>query len=102
MTNSGQICFGVRPDMGTRTTINSPSTYRDNQWHHVVGTLGADGMKLYVDGNLVAQNATVTKAQVYRGYWRVGGDQLVVLAVAPLAGRRSPPTSTRSRSTRRR
>ena len=33
-------------------------------------------MKLYVDGNQVASNANVKKAQVYRGYWRVGGDQL--------------------------
>ena len=36
MNNAGQIYFGVRPDMGTRVTINSPSSYRDNQWHHVV------------------------------------------------------------------
>ena len=76
MNNSGQIYFGVRPDMGTRVTINSPSTYRDNQWHHVVATLGSDGMKLFVDGNQVAANANVKKAQVYRGYWRVGGDRL--------------------------
>ena len=101
MNNSGQIYFGVRPDMGTRVTINSPSTYRDNQWHHVVGTLGADGMKLYVDGNLVASNANVKKAQVYRGYWRVGGDHLVVVAVARRPAKPSRPTSTRSRSTRR-
>ena len=33
-------------------------------------------MKLYVDGNQVAANANVKKAQVYRGYWRIGGDQL--------------------------
>ena len=70
MNNCGSIYFGVRPDMGTRVTINSPLSYRDNQWHHVVGTLGSDGMKLYVDGSLVASNASVTKAQVYRGYWR--------------------------------
>ncbi|MGZ6964175.1 MAG: LamG-like jellyroll fold domain-containing protein, partial [Acidimicrobiia bacterium] len=76
MTNSGNLRFGVRPDMGTRQTIASPSTYRDNQWHHVVGTLSTSGMKLYVDGNLVASNTAVTKAQVYRGYWRVGGDNL--------------------------
>ena len=76
MNNAGQIYFGVRPDMGTRVTINSPSTYRDNQWHHVVATLGSDGMKLYVDGNQVAANANVKKAQVYRGYWRIGSDRL--------------------------
>ena len=76
MNNAGSFYFGVRPDMGTRVTINSPSTYRDNQWHYVVATLGTDGMKLYVDGNQVAANANVKKAQVYRGYWRVGGDNI--------------------------
>ena len=76
MNNAGQIYFGVRPDMGTRVTINSSANYRDNAWHHIVGTLGSDGMKLYVDGDQVAANAGITKAQVYRGYWRVGGDRL--------------------------
>ncbi len=76
MNNAGQIYFGVRPDIGTRVTISSPASYRDNQWHHIVGTLGSDGMKLYIDGNQVAANAGITKAQVYRGYWRVGGDRL--------------------------
>ncbi|MGZ4799909.1 MAG: beta strand repeat-containing protein, partial [Acidimicrobiia bacterium] len=83
MTTLGNLRFGVRPDMGTRQTIQSPSTYRDNQWHQVVGTLDATGMKLYVDGNLVASNASVTKAQVYRGYWRVGGDNLSSWPSAP-------------------
>ncbi|MGH8978360.1 MAG: PKD domain-containing protein [Acidimicrobiia bacterium] len=83
MNNAGQIYFGVRPDMGTRVTINSPATYRDDQWHHVVGTLGSDGMKLYVDGNQVASNANVKKAQVYRGYWRVGGDRLSLWPSTP-------------------
>ncbi|MGH8976535.1 MAG: PKD domain-containing protein, partial [Acidimicrobiia bacterium] len=76
MTSSGQFVFGVRPDMGARVTINSAGGFNNNQWHHVVGTLASDGMKLYVDGNLVASNAGVTKGQVYRGYWRVGGDRL--------------------------
>ena len=76
MNNAGQIYFGVRPDMGMRRTINSPASYNDDNWHHAVATLGADGMKLYVDGSLVASNPSYTKAQVYRGYWRIGGDQL--------------------------
>jgi PKD repeat protein len=76
MNNAGQIYFGVRPDMAARIAINSPASYNDNEWHHIVGTLGSDGMKLYVDGNLVASNGAVTKGQVYRGHWRVGGDRL--------------------------
>ena len=40
-------------------------------------------MKLYVDGALVASNASYTKAQVYRGYWRVGGDRLSSWPSAP-------------------
>ena len=83
MNNAGQIYFGVRPDMGTRRTINSLGSYRDDNWHHVVATLGADGMKLYVDGALVASNASYTKAQVFRGYWRVGGDRLSSWPSAP-------------------
>ena len=83
MTTSGNLRFGVRPDMGTRQTIASPSTYHDNNWHHTVATLDSTGMKLYVDGDLVASNGSVTKAQVYRGYWRVGGDQLSSWPSAP-------------------
>ena len=40
----------------------------------MVATQGADGMKLYVDGAVVATNRQ-TQAQDYTGYWRVGGDQ---------------------------
>ncbi|HYL52504.1 MAG TPA: PKD domain-containing protein, partial [Acidimicrobiia bacterium] len=50
---------------------------------HIVATLGSDGMKLYIDGNQVAANPGVTKAQVYRGYWRVGGDRLTSWPSSP-------------------
>ena len=30
MNNAGQIYFGVRPDMGTRRTINSSASYNDD------------------------------------------------------------------------
>ena len=39
----------------------------------MVATQGSDGMKLYVDGQLVGTNPQ-TAAQNYTGYWRVGGD----------------------------
>ncbi len=41
----------------------------------MVATQASDGMKLYVDGALVASGA-VTGSQSYNGFWRVGGDNL--------------------------
>ena len=40
-----------------------PTSYNDGQWHQVVGTLGPDGMTLYVDGVKVASDPTVDQAQ---------------------------------------
>jgi PKD repeat protein len=73
MNNAGRIYFGV--NNGSARTVNSTSSFNDNQWHHVVGTLGSTGMRLYIDGVQVGANAAVTSAQNYQGYWRVGGDQ---------------------------
>ena len=81
MNNSGQLYFGVYP--GDTRTVNTSQSYRDGAWHHVVGTLGADGMKLYVDGELKAQRADTTTAQGYQGYWRVGNDTLSSWPGAP-------------------
>lgn len=75
LRNNGQVTFGVYP--GAVKTVTSPNSYNNNQWHQVVGTLSAtSGMALYVDGQKVASDATVTTAQAYNGYWRVGGDAL--------------------------
>ncbi len=74
MTNAGKLMFGVYP--GSAQTISSPNSYNDGQWHHVVSTLSGEGMKLYVDGVLVASKASVTSAQPFTGYWRIGGDNL--------------------------
>ncbi|WP_447647352.1 PKD domain-containing protein [Microbacterium forte] len=74
MNNSGQIYFGVYP--GDTRTVNTSQSYRDGEWHHVVASLGSDGMKLYVDGDLKDQRADTTSGQSYQGYWRVGNDSL--------------------------
>tara|TARA_R110002020_G_scaffold214865_6_gene422051 strand:- start:2888 stop:8005 length:5118 start_codon:yes stop_codon:yes gene_type:complete len=78
MSNNGELFFGVRT--ASRVTVSTPSNdgkrYNDGAWHHVVTTMGADGMKLYVDGELVGSRAEVTYGRTYNGYWRVGGDQL--------------------------
>lgn len=73
MTNAGKLIFGT---YNNRTdTLTSPNSYNDGQWHHLVASQGASGMSLYLDGNRVGSN-TVTTAQDYAGWWRVGGDSL--------------------------
>lgn len=74
MSNNGRVNFGVYP--GSTQVITSASALNDGQWHHVAASLGAGGMKLYVDGQLAASEASVNSAQAYSGYWRVGGDNL--------------------------
>ena len=71
MENSGQLTFGTYT--GATNTATSPNSYNDGKWHYLVASQGSDGMKLYLDGALVATNAQ-TQAQSYDGYWRVGGD----------------------------
>ena len=74
LDSEGRVTFGVYP--GQVSTVTSPASYDDNEWHHVVGTLSAAGQVLYVDGMRVAQRTDTTSAQAYSGYWRVGGDNL--------------------------
>ena len=81
MTNGGQIRFGVYD--GSTRTVASSSSYRDGQWHQVVGQMGPTGIKLYVDGKLVGSDASATSAQAYSGYWRVGGDNISGWPSAP-------------------
>ncbi|WP_324276044.1 LamG-like jellyroll fold domain-containing protein [Blastococcus brunescens] len=72
MDTAGRINFGVYP--GARRFVTGPDVYNDGQWHHVAASLSPAGMALYVDGALVGSRSDTTAAQVYNGYWRVGGD----------------------------
>jgi hypothetical protein len=54
MTNNGRLVFGAY-DGSTRTIQNS-TALNNNAWHHAVATQSAAGMKLYVDGTLVASD----------------------------------------------
>ena len=75
MNDAGQLYFGVYP--GALRTINSSGNYNDNTWHHVTATMSSTtGIALYVDGDQVAADPSVTSAEVYTGYWRIGYDNL--------------------------
>lgn len=73
MDNTGRLNFGVK--VGTAQVLRTPGAYNDDAWHHVVATQGVEGMRLYVDGALVAQNAVAGSERFY-GNWHVGGDKL--------------------------
>ncbi len=72
MNAAGKIAFRVYN--GSTKTIVSTTNYNDGAWHHTAASLSPAGMRLYMDGQLQAQDATVTNALQYAGYWRMGGD----------------------------
>jgi len=74
LDGSGRVSFGTYP--GDTRTLSSPGGFNDGTWHQVVGTLGPDGMSLFVDGVRVGSRADTVSAQAYNGYWRVGGDSI--------------------------
>ena len=87
---SGNLRFGAYnngpTNAGLKSTITSPTPYNDGSWHYVVGTLGAGGAALYVDGVQVASDPTMVDTSVYYGNWRVGGDALSGWPSAPTNG----------------
>ena len=71
MNNAGQLYFGINP--GPIATINSASSYNDNNWHLATATLSTTtGLILYVDGVQVAINAGATTPQNFSGYCYTG------------------------------
>lgn len=79
LTNGGNVVFGVYPN--AVQVVQSTASYTDGQWHQAVATLAPSsdanpGIRLYVDGALVAANVNVVTAQDYSGYWRIGYDNL--------------------------
>lgn len=67
---TGHVVAGVYP--GSTQELVSPGTYANGQWHLAEVTLSPAGFFLYVDGTLVASNASVTSGQAYTGYWQMG------------------------------
>ncbi|MFC4065427.1 LamG-like jellyroll fold domain-containing protein [Actinoplanes subglobosus] len=72
---AGKARFGVISG-GVPVTVVSAATVSDGAWHHVMGSVGAGGLKLYVDGVRVVDTAVTTSAST-TGYWRWGGQPLL-------------------------
>ena len=85
MGDDGRLTFGVSPREAR--VVTSDRSYNDGAFHHVVGTLGAGGLRLYVDGALVASDLAVSTGQYpVTGYWRIGGDATSGWPLAPTSG----------------
>jgi hypothetical protein len=81
LNHTQHVVFRVNP--GPATALTSPLTYADGTWHHLAASVGAAGMRLYLDGVPVASDVIVTSAQNLTGYWRWGGSPLAGLADRP-------------------
>lgn len=73
LDSSGRANFAIND--GSYRTVFSRGSINDGQWHHVVGTVGASGMQLFVDGVRVGRDQSYTTPKSYVGYWRIGADQ---------------------------
>ena len=76
LDNAGHLSFGTCASNGCPTVVATTGTYNDGLWHQAVGTLSSAGMSFFVDGSLIGTNTSITTAQVFNGYWRLGGDNL--------------------------
>jgi Concanavalin A-like lectin/glucanases superfamily len=87
LDSGGRLTFGTRPAGATTPrTVRSPAAYNDRAWHHVAGTLGAAGLRLYVDGVLVASDTATKTAGAYSGYWRWGASTVTSWPNPPASG----------------
>lgn len=81
---NGYVRFGVNNGAGAVPIVASDARADDGQWHHAVGTSGAQGLRLYIDGvRQAAVGDALTTVQSYDGYWRWGGSRLQGWTAAP-------------------
>ncbi|MDQ1138062.1 hypothetical protein QE410_002861 [Microbacterium sp. SORGH_AS 1204] len=83
LDDSGRVVFGLFSNGFVRLTSPPGTSYADGEWHSVIANLSAAGAQLFVDGVLVDQNPSVTIAQNYGGYWRIGCGRLTYWSSAP-------------------
>ena len=71
MDPSGRVSFAVLHG-GALATLTSLASYSDAKWHFIVARFSSSGQYLFVDGESVADDPTLTSADAYSGYWRFG------------------------------
>jgi hypothetical protein len=71
MDSSGRLSFTVLHN-SVLATVTSLLGYNDDVWHFVVARFSDSGQYLFVDGEAVADDPTMTRADSYSGYWRFG------------------------------
>ncbi len=78
LSDSGQLFFGVQTGNNQRAAISSATgvDYSDGRWHLVTASLSSAGMRLSVDGALVATRTQTTSGISYTGFWRFGYDTI--------------------------
>ncbi len=75
LADNGRLYFGVYAN--AVRTVSSVAAYNDGDWHLATASLSSAGMRLYVDGALVASDATTTTAEPgSTAYLRVAYDNL--------------------------
>lgn len=72
-TTGGRLTFGVYNNGYVTITSPAGTSYADGSWHHMVSTMSSAGMRLYVDGVLVASN-TNSVGESTTGYFRFGNN----------------------------
>jgi signal peptidase I len=83
LTNAGQLGFGMLSSNKKKNSLVSSASYNDGQWHLADASFSTGtGMRLYLDGQLVASN-TLNSTQSYTGYLRIGYDDLSGWSGAP-------------------
>jgi len=68
---AGAIDWGVYPT-AVKTIPSAAPVLNDGNWHMAIGVIGTAGQTLFVDQRTPVTVATVTTAQVFTGYWRIG------------------------------
>lgn len=81
LRTDGVLVYGLNPERDK--TLESSKPINDGKWHHVVATTSKSGSVLYVDGQAVSEDSSMTQAEDYRGYWHIGGDDLSGFPRAP-------------------